>query len=192
MKIDISPSWRIHARGSVDVPLSATAVWGQMRDIAEFLCIDPLHSRVLAPPGLSGAMLLGSSIIIQHRFLGIGVDRIGRVLRIDDGHGFVVSDLSIRGTRVGFPHVCIYRLEPLTPDRSRIHITARGKWTATWLPRLFIKAWLWWILRSTESMLAAHFAFFARRWAPPGKAAPLSHPQALLTPIPPQPMSGPE
>lgn len=167
MKIDISPTWRVHASGSIEVPLSAPTVWGQMRDIAEFLCIDPLHSRVLVEPGRSGATLRGTSIIIEHRLLGIGPDRLGRVLRVDEGRGFVVSDLSARGVQVGFPHVCIYELQAVGAHRARIHVSARGKWTATWVPRWLVKAWLWWILRSTESMLSGHFAWFAqnRQWS---------------------------
>lgn len=161
MKIDITPSWRVHARGSVEIPLPSSTVWGQMRDLAHFLCIDPLHARVLVERGCAGAALLGTNVRIEHRLLGIGPDRVGRVLRYVEGRGFAVSDLSTRGVHVGFPHVCQYELEEGGAGLARLHVSARGKWTATWMPRWMVRAWLWWILRSTESMIREHFAAFA-------------------------------
>jgi hypothetical protein len=162
MKIDINSAWRVHAAGSIDLLLPARTVWGQMRDVAGFLCIDPLHTRVLVEQGRHGATLLGSNVLIEHRVLGVGPDRLGRVLKFDEGRGFAVSDLSKRGVKVGFPHVCVYELEEIDATHSRIHVSARGKWTATWMPRWMVKAWLWWILRSTESMIEGYFALFGR------------------------------
>ncbi|MBU6413170.1 MAG: hypothetical protein KGS45_06825 [Planctomycetes bacterium] len=164
MKIDISSSWRVHAMGSVELSLPARTVWGQMRDVAAFLCIDPLHSRVLVEQGRHGATLRGSNVLIEHRVLGIGPDRLGRVLKFEEGRGFAVSDLSKRGVTVGFPHVCVYELEEVDATHSRIHVSARGKWTATWMPRWMVKVWLWWILRSTESMIDGYFGLFGREW----------------------------
>ncbi len=164
MKIDINSTWRVHAAGSVEVALPAQTVWGQMRDVAGFLCIDPLHARVLVEQGRHGATLLGSNVLIEHRVLGVGPDRLGRVLKFEEGRGFAVSDLSKRGVKVGFPHVCVYELEEMDATHSRIHVSARGKWTATWMPRWMVKVWLWWILRSTESMIEGYFGLFGRRW----------------------------
>ena len=41
------------------------------------------------------------------------VTRRGRVCWWREGVGFAVSDLSMRGGRVGFPHVCGYRVRPM-------------------------------------------------------------------------------
>ena len=46
MSIVVNARWRVDATAWLDVPLRASAVWGQMRDIQRFLTIDPLHRRV--------------------------------------------------------------------------------------------------------------------------------------------------
>ena len=86
---------------------------------------------------------------------GLGPDRIGRVLKWQEGRGYVVSDLSSRGMRVGFPHVCSIDVAPLGEHTSRLTIGARGRWTATWWPRPLVRLWLWWVLRSTEGRVMA-------------------------------------
>ena len=46
MRIVVDTRWRVDATAWLDVPLGASAVWGQMRDIQRFLTLDPLHKRV--------------------------------------------------------------------------------------------------------------------------------------------------
>ncbi len=46
MRIVVDDRWRVDATACLDVPLSASAVWGQMRDFQRFLTLDPLHRRV--------------------------------------------------------------------------------------------------------------------------------------------------
>lgn len=165
MPIAIDKSWRINASRTIDLPLSASMVWGQMRDLRRFITLDPLHARVVMQPAIihparpASAGLaaqhcnqprscpLGSALIIEHRCLGIGPDRIGRVLRWREGQGYAISDLSQLGVRVGFPHVCLYQLHPINDRACRLTVAARGRWTARWLPRCAVKLWLHWVLR---------------------------------------------
>jgi hypothetical protein len=157
MPIVIDRNWRVDATEPVEVPLRAEAVWGQMRNLREFLTIDPLHARVHFEPPDRFVPQVGTTIRIEHRFLGFGPDRVGRVLRWREGRGFAVSDLSRRGRHVGFPHVCEYSLEAIDDHRCRIVVSARGVWTARFLPRWLARLWLWWVISATRAHLAAHF-----------------------------------
>ena len=171
MTIVVDDRWRVDATACLDVPLRASAVWGQMRDLRHFLTIDPLHRRVriagAAPPtrrgagvaedpgapgatGATGAPIpVGTALVIEHRLFGIGVNRRSRLLRWREGSGFAVSDLSSRGDHAGFPHVCIYEVVPLGDRSARLTIAARGRWTATWMPRWLVRLWLAWVMAST-------------------------------------------
>jgi hypothetical protein len=157
MRIDVDDKWRVNASCDVHLPISASKLWGQMRDWTRFACIDPLHAhmRVIARPPRTNQEIpttpRGTSIVIAHRFLGIGPDRIGRVLCWREGSGFVFSDLSKRGVKVGFPHVCSYEVHPLTGETCRLRVGARGLWTARWLPRWLVRLWLRWVLAETRS-----------------------------------------
>lgn len=141
----------------MDVPVSVAVAWGEMRDLSRFLAIDPLHARVRVINGPERHAGQGSRLVIEHRFLGIGPDRVGRVLRWREGSGFAISDLSKRGGDVGFPHVISYDLTPIGPDRCRLDISTRGRWTAIRVPRLLAWFWLWWIANETRLDL--------QRWA---------------------------
>ncbi len=148
MRLTVDANRRVRVEGSVDVPLAADDVWRRMAHAEQFLCMDPLHREVRAVGG--ERIGPGSAIVIKHRLLGVGPDRVGRMLRWREGRGYVFSDLSARGLRTGFPHVCSYDVAPLGPKASRVTIGARGRWTTAWTPRWLIKAWLWWVVRSTE------------------------------------------
>lgn len=151
IRLTITRDWRVDAAGSVDLPTPAAAVWSVMRDLERFLTADPLHARVLFRflPHPSRTFL-GARMVIQHRFLGLGPDRLSTVLTWREGHGFSVSDLSSHGVRAGFPHICTFEVQPLSETASRLTIGARGRWTATWVPRPLIRLWLWWVIRATE------------------------------------------
>ncbi len=162
--IEITPEWRVRARAEFDVPLSAPRVWGQMRDWKRFLTIDPLHARARVTGAGANGSPLGARVVIEHRLLGAGPDRIGRVLKWREGRGFAISDLSRRGPRVGFPHVCAYDVAPGGPRRSRITFRATGRWTAVRWPRAAVRLWLWWVLRSTQRRIEADMTRLLR-WA---------------------------
>ena len=168
MKLIVDNRWRVDASHVVDLPMSASAVWGQMRDLRRFITIDPLHQRVRVEQCTAARAIprQGDALVIEHRLLGIGVDRISRVLRWREGRGYAVSDLSKRGVHVGFPHVCVYDVQPTGERTARLTIAARGRWTATFLPRALVKLWLWWIMRSTAARIEAELlslALLARR-----------------------------
>jgi hypothetical protein len=163
LTVVIDRQWRVRAARTLDLPLPASAVWGQMRDFRRFIAIDSLHTTVIAPPGaIDVANPAGAPLIIPHRFLGIGPDRIGRILRWHEGRGYVFSDLSRRGVRSGFPHVCAYEVSAAGPEHSRLTVWARGKWTAVWVPRPLARLWVWWVMRATELRLILEFDAMAR------------------------------
>ncbi len=96
-------------------------------------------------------------------------------VRVVVGRGYVVSDLSRRGVRVGFPHVCSYTVRPRGERACRLYIGARGRWTATRAPRPLDRAWLWRVLRATEARVGdrtlAHALWLHRRL--PQTSAPI-------------------
>ena len=170
MNIHITDGWVVRAQGSVEVAAPASAVWGQMRDVDWFLTRDPLHARVQRTDGRdASASWERAEITISHRVMGLGPDRVGRVLAWKEGHGFAVSDLSRRGPGVGFPHVCAFRIQPRDERSCRVVVDIRGRWTARWMPRWTAKLWLRWVLSATESRLSADLADFAawrKKFAP--------------------------
>lgn len=166
MTITIDHRWRVRAEASFDLPVSAGAAWGQMRDWRRFLTIDPLHARlddIRSPAKPSPA---GTTFLLRHRLLGVGPTRRGRLLSWHEGRGYAISDLSRRPGRVGFPHVCTYAVESIDADRCRVTLGARGLWTATRGPRWLVRLWLAWVLRATESRVRAEFDAYAAWLAP--------------------------
>jgi hypothetical protein len=93
---------------------------------------------------------------------GIGPDRVGRVLVWEEGRRIVFSDLSARGVDRGFPHVCGCEIESTGSSTCRISFSARGKWTATWIPRWVIKLWILWVLLSTGNRVRYELRSVAR------------------------------
>jgi hypothetical protein len=135
---------------AVDLPLPAAAVWRRMSDVRRFLTLDPLHVEASFPDVPEGAAPRPPArLVLRHRLMGIGPDRVGRLLSWREGRGFAVSDLSKRGVRAGFPHICAYAVEPLSAASSRLTVSVRGRWTATWVPRPLARLWLWWVLSET-------------------------------------------
>jgi hypothetical protein len=70
---------KVHLTGSLLVPLSAHAVWGQMRHFTYFVGLDPFHANVRTVTGSipTGA---GTPIVLGHRFGPFRLDRVGRIL----------------------------------------------------------------------------------------------------------------
>jgi hypothetical protein len=178
MQLTVDKSWRVRAAATIEAPMCATVVWGQMRDARRFLALDPLHRSIETPDSDRPLLRRGDRLRIPHRLAGLGPDRIGRVLRWDEGTGYVISDLSRRGARAGFPHVCAYRLETINESRCRLIVEARGKWTMRWIPRPLVLAWLAWVLGSTrrriELELATVMALRRRAGISPAAARPAS------------------
>lgn len=175
MTIVVDDRWRVDATACLDIPLAASTVWGQMRDVQHFLTVDPLHRRVriagaalptrrdAGVPEQPGAPIpIGTPLVIEHRLFGIGVNRRSRLLRWREGRGFAVSDLSGRGDHAGFPHVCIYEVAPLGARSARLTIAARGRWTATWIPRWLVRLWLAWVMASTLRNIRVELGRFGR------------------------------
>ena len=140
----------MHVSASVCVPLGASAVWGQMRDFSWFTTLDPFHVqvRVSAPRYRAGARL-----VIEHRFLGIGFKRVGRILKWTEGLGYCFSDLSASGVRKGFPHVYCYRIQPVDEQTTHIEVSVRGRWTTTLFPCWLVKLWLRFVMASTGARI---------------------------------------
>lgn len=163
MRIEIDDRWRVTAADSLEIPLPAPTLWGQMRDIRSFLAMDPLHARVRFVDVPRGQLpRTGDRLVLEHRLLGVGVNRIGRLLKWREGRGYAISDLSRRGMRVGFPHVCMYEVDSIAEDRSRLTIAVRGRWTAQRLPRWMVRLWIAWVLAATRARLQREMAAFAR------------------------------
>jgi hypothetical protein len=152
--IRISRDWRVHAECVTDLNVPALRMWARMRDVQRFLADDPLHAEVVfdALPNPHHSFV-GAKLTIRHRLLGIGPDRIGRILTWREGRGYAVSDLSRRGVDRAFPHICAFDLAPRTDTACTLTVSARGKWTATWVPRPLVRLWLWWVLAATDARL---------------------------------------
>ena len=142
VKITLKPSGAVECRGSIDVPLTPVSVWGQLRDFPRFAAQDPFHYN---PRVVDGFPRPGARIELSHRFFGVAVRRAGRILVWRENLGYSYSDLSRRGARRGFPHVLSYRVESLAADSTRLHITVRGRWTATHVPRFLTRLYLRWV-----------------------------------------------
>lgn len=175
MKIEITPTGRVRAAHELRVPLPASTVWGQMRDVAWFLTRDPLHMRVQRLDGAGpDAPWSSAPVRISHRFLGIGPDRVGRVLGWREGVGYAVSDLSRRppgrrGQPRGFPHICWYKVVPEPKNETaggrgacRLQLGVRGRWTARWVPRVLVRAWIALVLAHTALRLSDEFGAMRR------------------------------
>jgi hypothetical protein len=53
-----------------------------------------------------------------------------------------VAHFQTRDARTGFPHIYSYRLDSLTPDRCRLSVSVRGRWTLHWIGRSAARFWL--------------------------------------------------
>ena len=162
MIIQVSPQNIVRCKARIALPLSAATTWGQLRDFHRFASQDYFHAKIV----IDGAMpRCGTSLRMLHQFAGIRTLRRGRILRWRENDGFAFSDVSLRGNRVGFPHVLSFRLEPTSPSTCLLHITVMGRWTAPvwrWTARLWLRWVFAHIVHSTENQLLL-FALFRRR-----------------------------
>jgi hypothetical protein len=138
--VAIDKAWRVSLMAEIELDLPKERAWEAMKDVSRFVSYDPFHTRVYAADG--NAIALGSEIVIMHGFLGVGFKRRGRLLRWREGRGYAMSDLSARDARSGFPHIYSYRLDSLAPDRCRLSVSVRGRWTLRWIGRPVARFWL--------------------------------------------------
>lgn len=131
MTITCDRAGRVSAAISLDLPLAAISVWGQMRDLPGFATLDPFHDRIELLSNADGGPpprpAPGVAIRLHHRCGPIRPVRKGRILAWREGCEYSFSDLSQRGTSVGFPHIYTYRVERLGEGASRLSLTVRGR-----------------------------------------------------------------
>lgn len=142
MTIHAGRDGRVECRATIPLALPAAGAWGQLRDFRRYAAHDYFHHDVRVAGGVPRA---GAALQLSHRFVSVGVRRVGRILRWREGEGFAFSDLSRRGPRAGFPHVFVLRVEPAGDGASVLHLAVRGRWTAGWVPLPLRRAWLAWV-----------------------------------------------
>ena len=142
MNVRVGRRGAVDCRAAIDLPLSALSTWGQIRDFHRYARQDFFHAKIVVEGELPRQ---GARLTLSHRYLGLVVARVGRILIWREGIGYAFSDLSTRGPRAGFPHVLGYRIEPISESRCRLHIQVRGRWTATHVPRWAAHLWLVWV-----------------------------------------------
>jgi hypothetical protein len=146
IRIAIDRNWHVRLVGEFELAFDAASAWLSLRDFHRFACQDMFHQsvRVDAPRPLAGA-----SVVLDHRFAGIGFARVGRILHWREGRSYAFSDLSRRDPQRGFPHVYILSLDPIDAARCRFRLEVRGRWTARFLGRMLTRGWLAWIMLKT-------------------------------------------
>jgi hypothetical protein len=142
MSVSINRTGAVDCRAVLDLPLSATSVWGQLRDFPRYAQQDFFHADLMIESGVPQA---GAKLTLSHRFGGFQVRRVGRILVWRENIGYSYSDLSLRGPAHGFPHVFSYRLRSTGEESCQLEIGVRGKWTARLIPCRAAKLWLWWV-----------------------------------------------
>lgn len=147
MQIRLTSSGSVDCLGSLDLPLSATSVWGQVRDFPRYARQDIFHDKPVIEGGVARK---GAAIRLSHRYMGLRIERVGRILWWREGVGYSYSDLSRRGSRAGFPHVLGFRIEQVDAGNCRLHVRVRGLWTARAVPRSLARLW-----RKHNTQLAA-------------------------------------
>lgn len=145
MTVTVSPGGRVACAATLDLPMPASAAWGQLRDFGRYARHDPFHAGFRIARGVASA---GASLEIDHRLGPFRVRRVGRVLswREWDGRsaGYAFSDLSTAGPRRGLPHVFSYRLTATGPHACRLLVRVGGRWTAP-TPHWIARLWLGWV-----------------------------------------------
>lgn len=157
MKIVISQHGAVTCAAQVNLPLSATAAWGQLRDFARYAQQDFFHADIEIEGDIPRS---GAAIRLTHRYAGLSVCRHGRILTWREGVGYSFSDLSFRGPRAGFPHVFRYHLEQRGESACQLQITVRGLWTAQWIPRWAARLWLLWVFGHVLRIVRANLLVF--------------------------------
>jgi hypothetical protein len=141
MTVRITSTRRVVCEAAIQLPITAGAAWGQLRDLRSSARHDPFHSRICIYGDVPRA---GAFLRIEHRYLLIRIVRIGRILKWRERSGFAFSDLCRTNSARAFPHVISYRVEPIDKASCVVHIKVGGRWTLPG-PRWMGRIWLWWI-----------------------------------------------
>jgi len=157
MTVRISPTGQVICRASIDLPLSAGAVWGQLRDLQSSARHDPFHAEIVIEGNVPRA---GAQLKIVHRHLLWQSVRIGRILLWKEGSGYAFSDLCKSDPSRAFPHVLSYRLEAISPQACRLKIFVGSRWTAN-IPRWMGRIWLWWVFSHVVHSVQNKMLLFA-------------------------------
>jgi hypothetical protein len=163
VRITITPSRRVRCEATLHLPLSASRVWGQLRDFRTYASHDFFHASIAIDGHIPRE---GAALVLEHRYLLFRVRRVGRILRFRDNLGFAYSDLHAGDPQRSFPHVFSLTLTPLDVARCHLHICVTGRWTAP-LPRWMGRMWLWWVFvpivqHTHNRLLAFHLATRSR------------------------------
>lgn len=156
--VRLSSRWAVNAETSVELDASAAEVWQVMQQFSRFIAADPYHTRVTDTQGkrLHTLPPRGTALRIGH---GIGLtwfNRAGTLVRVVPNQCLAFTDLSQRGRAVGFPHVYKYQLTPINENACELKLVVCGRWSARWLPRPIVRAWLWWVLAQAKWSLRMH------------------------------------
>ncbi len=133
---------------ALDRPLAE--VWVRMADLAEFVTIDPFHSRIIV---MDEPLRPGATLAIEHRAFGWRFFRFGRLLWWREGVGYAFSDLSPRGRSGFFPHVFTFAADEQSDGRSRLVVRVRGLWTSRRWPRWVGRGWFRYVAHEHARLL---------------------------------------
>ncbi|MEX1016549.1 MAG: hypothetical protein WDZ31_07375 [Phycisphaeraceae bacterium] len=145
-RAEVDRQWRVRVGVDVALPVSAAWAWRRMQHLAWFATLDPFHERIHLREKPARP---GTPLAIEHRYAGMGLTRVGRILQWREGESYSFSDLSRRGRQAGFPHVYVYTVQPRGEAACCVSVTVRGRWTLRVLPRWLVRAWLWWVMMQT-------------------------------------------
>lgn len=159
--IQLTPRWGVTAQTRVVLNASVTEVWTVMQDLSRFISADPYHTRMTDAQGnkLDHIPPRGTAIRTGHGISVTFFDRVGTMIRVVPNQAIAFTDLSKRGRHVGFPHVYKYELKPLGEQTCELRLTARGRWSARWMPRALVHAWLWWVMAQANWSMRMHTTY---------------------------------
>ena len=169
------------ADARLDLLLPAHRVAAEMLHLRSFITHDLFHAGVRAEQSNSfGEPAVRSKLTIEHRVLGLKINRTGHLLWRDAERGFGFTDLSARNPSRGFPHSCHYHLRKTSAQTCSITLSVRGRWTARAVPRPLARLYINTVLGLSQRALEKHLLKL-RSWAkqavtstPPSQAEPAS------------------
>lgn len=140
---------------AIELAQSQGELWKLVGDLPRFLTLDPFHDQVTL---MRDKPAVGVDLVLSHNALGCRFLRFGKIVSWRPGYGYTFSDLSPRGSRVGFPHVFMIELEPAeemssAAPCSRLTIRIRGRWTSRVMPVWLGRWWVWMICREHSRLL---------------------------------------
>lgn len=149
-RVSVGANGRVVCRAVIPLPISPSRAWGELRDFARHASHDAFHAGFHIAGG--GPPRRGARLLITHRYAGVTVVRLGRIVRWREYEpnaprpaGYSFSDCSRRGPRHGFPHVLSYFLRPDGSGACTLEVVVRGRWTARLVPRGIAWVWLRWV-----------------------------------------------